>query len=118
MGQTMGATRTRTSLYASSFLAAAAAVGGVLLLVGDAGALEPVSEHSVVSQATLLDPLDIAVPPGSDLELAQLTIEPGGRTGLRTYAGPAVVSVLDGTAIRYRVADGSCRRSTVPSGHS
>jgi quercetin dioxygenase-like cupin family protein len=106
----------RTSLYLSSFLAAAAAVGGVLLLVGDAMAVEPVSEHSVLSQATLLEPLDIAVPPESDLELAQLTIEPGGRTGLQRYPGPVVVSVLDGTATRDRVADGSCRPTTVPAG--
>ena len=104
------------SLYVPSFLAAAAAVGGVLLLIGDAVAVEPVSEHSVVSQATLIEPLDIAVSPASDLELAQLTIEPGGTTGLQRYSGPAVVSVLGGTAIRYRVAEGSCRPTTVPSG--
>ena len=111
-----GEATARRPLYVSSALAAAATVGGVLLLVGDAVAVEPVSEHSAVSQATLLEPLDIAVPPASDLELAQLTIEPGGGTGLQRYPGPAVVSVLDGTAIRYRVADGSCRPTTVPSG--
>jgi len=109
----VGATRVRTSLYLSSFLAAA--VGGMLLLAGDAGAVAPVSMHSVVSQATVPDPLDIAVPPASDVELAQLTIEPGGRTGLQRHTGPAIVSVLDGTAVRSRVTDG-CRRSTVPSG--
>ena len=116
MGRTVGATTARTSLYVSSFIAAAAAVGGVLLLVGDAVAVEPVSEHSVVSQATLLESLDIAVPAASDLELARLTIEPGGRTGLRRYTGPAIVSVLGGTAVRSRVGDGSCRPTTVPSG--
>lgn len=116
MGRTMGRPPARKSLYVSSFLAAAAAAGGGLLLVGDAVAVEPVSEHSVVSQATLLEPLNIAVPPASDLELARLTIEPGAGTGLQSYAGPVIVSVLDGTAIRSRVTDGSCRPTTVPSG--
>ena len=106
----------RTSPYLSSLLVAVAAVGAGLLLSGDAVAVEPVSEHSVVSQATMIDPLDIAVSAASDLELAQLTIEPGGTTGVQRYAGPALVSVLGGTAIRSHVADGSCRPTTVPSG--
>lgn len=105
-----------SSPWLSSILAALAFAGGSLLLVLDAAALDPPNEHTVVSRATLLGPLDIAVPGPSDLAVAQLTIEPGGTTGARRYAGPALVSVVGGTASRYQVEGASCRPTTVPPG--
>ena len=90
------------------FLAAFALVSGSLLPVADAAPLDPPVEHTVVSRAILHDPLDISLTGPSDLEVAQLTIEPGGTTGARTYGGPTLVSVTDGTASRSVVEAGSC----------
>ena len=104
------------SLWLVSFLAAGTAVGGSLLLVSDAPALVPVAQFSVVSRALLTDPLDIEVSGPSDLEMAQVTIEPGGTSGTRRYAGPALVSVVGGTASRYHADGGSCRSTTVLPG--
>jgi hypothetical protein len=99
-----------------SLLATFTLVGGPFLPVRHAAALDPPNEHTVVSRGTLLGPLDIAVSGPSDLELAQLTIEPGGTTGVRRYAGPALVSVAGGTASRYQIEAGSCRPTIVPPG--
>lgn len=96
--------------------AALALAGGWLLTESDAVALYPPMEHTVLSRATLLDPIDIAVAGPSDLEVAQLTIEPGGTTGARRSAGPTLVSVVSGTASRYQVEDGSCRTTNVLPG--
>jgi len=98
------------------FLAVGAAVGGTFLLVGEATAVEPRSDVSVVSRATLLDRVDMAVPESSDVEMAEVTIQPGGTTGLRQYAGPGFVSVLGGMASRHQAARAACRTTTVPSG--
>jgi quercetin dioxygenase-like cupin family protein len=99
-----------------SFLAVGAAVGGTVLLVGAAAAVEPTADVSVVSRAILLDRVDIAVPQSSDVEMAEVTIQPGGTTGLRRYGGPGFVSVLGGLASRHEAAGAACRSTTVPSG--
>lgn len=97
-------------------LGAFALVGGSLLRVADAAAIAPPVEHTVVSRATLLDPLDVSLTEPSDLEVAQLTIGPRGTTGARRYAGPTLVSVTGGTASRSLIQGGSCRVSTVLPG--
>lgn len=99
-----------------AMVAVGSAVGGSLLLIGSAAALPPMAEFSFVSRAVLADPLDIAVSGPSDVEMAQLTIEPGGTSGIRKYAGPAIISIIAGKASRYRVEGGSCRSTTVLPG--
>jgi quercetin dioxygenase-like cupin family protein len=94
-------------------LALVALVGGSLLTVTDVAALGPPVEHAVVSRATLVDPLEISLAGPSDFEVAMLTIGPGGTTGPRKYAGPTLVSVVSGTALRYH---DSCRTTSVLPG--
>jgi quercetin dioxygenase-like cupin family protein len=101
---------------AAALAAAFALLGGSLLIMNDAAALGPLVEHTVVSRATLPDPLDITLAGPSDLEVAMLTIEPGGTTGTRKYAGPTLVTVVDGKAIRDHVGDASCRTTPVLPG--
>jgi quercetin dioxygenase-like cupin family protein len=80
----------------------------------DAAAVDPPSaQHTVVSRATLLDPLQITLAGPFDFEVDLLTIEPDGTTGARKFSGPAIVSVLGGTASRLQAVDGSCRAATV-----
>lgn len=71
-------------------------------------AVQSPGEHSIVARMTLVEPLDLAASERSDLEMAQLTILPGGTTGLQKHTGPALISVLGGTATRHLVHGSSC----------
>ena len=109
-------TRSLFAVVLMTLVAAGFAVGGSLLLTGNAAAFPGMAEFSVISRAALADPLDIAVGTPSDVEMAQVTIEPGGTSGMRKYAGPALISVISGKASRYQVEGGSCRSTTVLPG--
>lgn len=53
---------------------------------------------------------------GSDVAVAQLTIQPGGTFGWHSHAGPELQIVQSGTATDYAGNDPTCTPEVVPAG--
>jgi quercetin dioxygenase-like cupin family protein len=54
----------------------------------------------------------------SDLQVVQVTIQPGGTLGWHRHLGPSFVTVKSGTATFYEADDPTCTPHVIPTGSS
>jgi quercetin dioxygenase-like cupin family protein len=55
---------------------------------------------------------------GTDVAMAQITVEPGGSSGWHSHPGGAIIVVKTGTLAVYRSIGSQCQRSTYGAGQA
>jgi quercetin dioxygenase-like cupin family protein len=71
----------------------------------------PLARGTDVSEGTL--PLQI----GTDVAMAQITVDPGGSSGWHSHPGGAIIVVKTGTLTLYRSIGGQCEIHPYSEGH-
>jgi quercetin dioxygenase-like cupin family protein len=72
----------------------------------------PVARGTNVSHGTI--PLQA----GTDIAMAQITVEPGGSSGWHSHPGGAIIVVKMGTLTVYRSLGGQCQTETFSAGQA
>jgi len=70
----------------------------------------PLARGTDVSDGTI--PLQV----GTDVAMAQITVDPGGSTGWHSHPGGAIIVVKQGTPTLYRAIGSQCRSITYSAG--
>jgi quercetin dioxygenase-like cupin family protein len=100
----------------------------LLLLVGVVGA----AVYGGIARATLpsglvnillargTDASDGTIPiqVGTDIVMAQITVDPGGSSGWHSHPGGAIIVVKQGTPTVYRSVGGQCQSTTYSAGQA
>jgi quercetin dioxygenase-like cupin family protein len=100
----------------------------LLLLVGVVGA----AVYGGIARATLRSGLvnillargtdasdgTIPIQVGTDIVMAQITVDPGGSSGWHSHPGGAIIVVKQGTPTRYRSLGGQCQSTTYSAGQA
>ena len=95
---------------AGAVLAMTALPGGATLPVGLTNT--PLARGSNTSDGTI--PLMV----GSDVAMAQITVDPGGSSGWHSHPGGAIIVVQHGSLKVYRSVGGQCRTRTYTAGQA
>jgi quercetin dioxygenase-like cupin family protein len=95
---------------AGAVLAMTALPGGATLPVGLTNT--PLARGSNTSDGTI--PLMV----GSDVAMAQITVDPGGSSGWHSHPGGAIIVVQHGSLKVYRSAGGKCHTRTYTAGQA
>src|SRR5207249_11816356 len=72
----------------------------------------PLARGTDVSDGTI--PLQV----GTDVAMAQITVNPGGSTGWHSHPGGAIVIVKQGTLTVYEAIGGQCETTTYSAGQA
>ena len=90
----------------------AAVYGGIALATLPSGLVNvPLARGTDVSDGTL--PLQI----GTDVAMAQITVDPGGSSGWHSHPGGAIIVMKTGELTLYRAVGGQCQIHTYSAGH-
>jgi quercetin dioxygenase-like cupin family protein len=91
----------------------AAVYGGIALATPPSGLTNvPLARGTNVSDGTI--PLQV----GTDVAMAQITVEPGGSSGWHAHPGGAIVVVKTGTLTVYRSLGSQCQSETYSAGQA
>src|SRR6266550_8487392 len=72
----------------------------------------PIARGTNLSNGTI--PLQL----GTDIAMAQITVEPGGSAGWHSHPGGAIIVVKTGTLTVYRSIGSQCQRTTYSAGQA
>ncbi len=99
-------------------VALAGAVIMVMALTAAPGGATPPSGLTNIPLARGTDTSDGTIPlrVGTDVAMAQITVNPGGSSGWHSHPGGAIVVVKEGTLPVYRSVGGLCLPSTYSAG--
>ena len=90
----------------------AAVYGGIALATLPSGLVNlPLARGTDVSEGTL--PLQI----GTDVAMAQITVDPAGSSGWHSHPGGAIIVMKTGELTLYRAVGGQCQINTYSAGH-
>jgi quercetin dioxygenase-like cupin family protein len=104
----------RKSLFALLLVLVGVAVyGGIALATPPSGLTNvPLARGTNVSHGTI--PLQV----GTDVAMAQITVNPGGSAGWHSHPGGAIVVVKTGTLTVYTAVGGQCQVTTYSAGQA
>jgi quercetin dioxygenase-like cupin family protein len=104
----------RKSLFALLFVLVGVAVyGGIALATPPSGLTNvPLARGTNVSHGTI--PLQV----GTDVAMAQITVNPGGSAGWHSHPGGAIVVVKTGTLTVYTAVGSQCQVTTYSAGQA
>jgi quercetin dioxygenase-like cupin family protein len=95
----------------------AGVVTGVVVAPG--GATPPSGLTNVpLARGTNVSDGTIALQVGTDVAMAQITVDPGGSSGWHSHPGGAIIVVKQGTLTVYRALGGQCQTSTYSVGQA
>jgi quercetin dioxygenase-like cupin family protein len=90
----------------------AAVYGGIALATLPSGLVNlPLARGTDVSDGTL------ALQIGTDVAMAQITVDPGGSSGWHSHPGGAIIVMKTGELTLYRAIGGQCQIHTYSAGH-
>ena len=88
-----------------------AVYGGIALATPSSGLVNVLlARGNDASEGTL--PIQM----GTDVVMAQITVDQGGSSGWHSHPGGAIIVVKQGTPTLYRAIGGQCRRTTYSAG--
>jgi quercetin dioxygenase-like cupin family protein len=91
----------------------AALYGGIALATPPSGLTNtPLARGTNVSDGTI--PLHV----GTDVAMAQITVQPGGSSGWHSHPGGAIVVVKEGSLTVYESSGSQCQTSTYGAGQA
>jgi quercetin dioxygenase-like cupin family protein len=89
------------------------------VVVAPGGATPPSGLTNVpLARGTNVSDGTIALQVGTDVAMAQITVDPGGFSGWHSHPGGAIVVVRQGTLTVYRALGGQCQISTHSAGQA
>ena len=89
----------------------AALYGGIALATPPSGLV-----NILLARGTDASEGTLPIQMGTDVVMAQITVEPGGSSGWHSHPGGAIIVVKQGTATVYRAIGSQCRSSTYGAG--
>jgi quercetin dioxygenase-like cupin family protein len=92
-------------------VAGAAVYGGIALATPPAGLV-----NILLARGTDASEGTLPIQMGTDVVIAQITVEPGGSSGWHSHPGGAIIVVKQGTPTLYRALGSQCRSITYGAG--
>ena len=107
----------RKRVLATTGLAAVAALVVIALFVVPALATPPSGlVNTLLGRGTDASDGTLPIQVGTDIVMAQITVDPGGSSGWHSHPGGAIIVVKQGTAIVYRSLGSQCQSTTYGAG--
>src|SRR6478672_5202961 len=105
--------RRRWLLLLLAGVVGAAVYGGIALATPPSGLVNILLARGTdASEGTL--PIQV----GTDVVMAQITVDPGGSSGWHSHPGGAIIVVKQGTPTVYRAIGSQCRSTTYSAGQA
>jgi quercetin dioxygenase-like cupin family protein len=107
----------RKRVLATTGLAAVAALVVIALFVVPALATPPSGlVNTLLGRGTDASDGTLPIQVGTDIVMAQITVDPGGSSGWHSHPGGAIIVVKQGTATVYRSLGSQCQSTTYGAG--
>jgi quercetin dioxygenase-like cupin family protein len=90
---------------------AAAVYGGIALATPPSGLV-----NILLARGTDASDGTLPIQMGTDVVMAQITVDPGGSSGWHSHPGGAIIVVKQGTASVYRAIGGQCQSGSYSAG--